>query len=71
MNKHDWIERANKHLVARTGEWDNKGSSLEYCESLYETYVEDNCELYEGTFWEPEAAVEEDMTYWDADLWLS
>ena len=60
MIKEDWINEANKYLVKLTCEWDTENSKG-YCESLYETYVE---EMGDDPF-SPQDAVDEDMTYWD------
>lgn len=61
MTKEDWINEANKYLVKLTGEWDYENNSKDYCESLYETYVE---ETGDDPF-SPQDAVDEDMTYWE------
>lgn len=59
MTKQEWIEEAVKVLVANTGNWENE-MEYEYCEGLYETYVEDN-----DLDHTPEEAVFEDLTYWE------
>ena len=63
MDKEDWINQANKYLVSLTGEWDNPEDSREYCECLYETYVEE--QETDDLKFSPKDAVDEDMTYWD------
>lgn len=63
MNKQDWIDNAVKYMVSLTGEWEIHKNLVDYCESLHETYVEDMGE----DFFSPEDAVDEDMTYWDAE----
>lgn len=60
MDKATWIKEANTYLVSITGEWEN-GLSESYCDSLYETYVED---MRDDPF-SPEDAIEEDMNYWE------
>lgn len=61
MNKEDWIAKAKLHMLKRTGEWDFHESLQNICESLYETYVE---EEEDTDFWTPENAVDEELTYW-------
>ena len=63
MNKSEWVKQAVDYMVSVTGEWDVEGRCEEYCESLYETYVEDNYIGEEDCT--PEYAVDEDMTYWE------
>ena len=60
MTKEQWIKEANEYLVNITGPWEN-GLSIDYCESLYQDYVEED----DSGFWSPSDAVDEDMTYWD------
>lgn len=64
MSKQNWIDKAVEYMVSITGEWENEENLTDYCESLYETYAEDNQNLGE-TFYSPEDAVDEDMTYWE------
>lgn len=63
MKKEQWVKEAYKHIVSITGEWDYPEACMDYCESLYETYVED--ELFGEEDCTPEFAVDEDMTYWE------
>ena len=56
-----WVKDANTYLTSLTGVWDKAEFSLDYCESLYESYVEDNPD----DPFSPKDAVDEDMTYWD------
>lgn len=53
MEKEEWVKRAEEKLRPYMGE-----QSREYAESLYQTY-----EMEDGD-WEPEDAVDEDMSYW-------
>lgn len=62
LNRYDWIDIANKYLISRVGESDENDWTWDYCESLYESYVEK--ESFSGDYWTPEEAVDEDMTYW-------
>jgi hypothetical protein len=67
MKREQWVAEANAYLISLTGEWDKPEFSEEYCESLYETYVIDDSGLLGEDFWSPKDAVDEDMTYWDAE----
>lgn len=61
MQMQQWVREAVQHLNSITGKWDYPEQMVEYCESLYETYVEENPE----DPFSPKDAVDEDMTYWD------
>lgn len=60
MNKKEWIAKARFYLVNVSVGWEDN-DALDYCEALYENYVEDNPE----DPFTPQEAVDEDMTYWD------
>jgi hypothetical protein len=57
LTKDEWIDRA----VAKLAPYE---IGRDYAESLYETYVEDYDDHWAN---DPEGAVAEDITYWDAD----
>lgn len=59
--KGKWVKEANDYLTSLTGAWDKPEYSIDYCESLYQSYVED----MGGDPFSPQDAVDEDMTYWD------
>ena len=62
MTKEEWIKEAFTYMVSLTGKWEYPENLTDYCESLHEQYVEqEDSEDY----WTPQAAVDEDMTYWD------
>jgi len=63
MKKSEWLVEACEYMIKLTGDWEIHGNLVDYCESLYETYVE---EMGDDPF-SPEGAVDEDMTYWDAE----
>lgn len=56
MSKDEWVNAAEALLKRRL-----RDNSRSYAESLYQTFVIDD-----GDEWTPEAAVREDMNYWDA-----
>lgn len=61
MTKEKWLDTAYWYMVKLTGPWENKQHLQDYCESLYEDYVEGNLD----DPYTPQEAVDEDMTYWD------
>lgn len=63
MNKSKWVESAVHYMRSLTGPWENEDNLKDYCESLYESYVEDMSD----SPCSPKDAVDEDMTYWDAE----
>ena len=60
MTEQEWVESAIRYMVSQTGEWED-GNHVQYCESLYETYVDD---MGDDPF-SPEDAIDQDMTYWE------
>lgn len=63
MKMSEWVDEACWYMIRLTGPWEDKQHLRDYCESLYETYVE---EMGDDPF-SPKGAVDEDMTYWDAE----
>ncbi len=60
MQMQQWVKEAVQYLTSITGKWDYPEQMVEYCESLYEPYVEENPE----NPFNPKDAVDEDITYW-------
>ena len=61
MIEKEWVNKAMQYMRRLTGPWENEENLKDYCESLYETYVE---EMGDDPF-SPKDAIDEDMTYWE------